>query len=237
MLALNFASTLVQSLLYLVIFLTITAFLLWYFYRSTLQCDRYNTVEGLQQTESRGQQWGLVIVTFILTVIYLPLSTMAVHVIVWSEELWPVPNPYINATTFPPELDPLGPMTEYRDPLDFCWTTTMKRNEVNYAPILVILGIVSFLLVSYTSPNELSSAYLRTKLAVWFPLALRRVIQQSVPKVEKFSGMGRPRSTADMDAEYHRLLERDRNPFAFLYSGTLLRILQRGEQGLTESDH
>ncbi|TFK30404.1 hypothetical protein FA15DRAFT_579807 [Coprinopsis marcescibilis] len=200
-LALNFASTLIQSLLYLVIFMSITACFLWYFYRSTLQCDRYNTLEGLQQTESQGSQWGLVIVTFLLTVIYLPLSTMALHVVVWSEELWPVKNPYINTTTFPPSLDLLGPMAEYRDPLDFCWTTTMKRNEVNYAPILVSLGVIVFLI-----------------LAIWFPLALRRVIEQSVPKVEKHSSMGRIRSSADMDAEYHRLLERDRNPFAFLYS-------------------
>ena len=135
--------------------MAITACLLWYFYRSTLQCDRYNTLEGLQHAESQGNQWGLVIVTFLLTVIYLPLSTMALHVIVWSEELWPVKNPYINATSFPPLLDPLGPMAEYRDPLEFCWTTTMKRNEVNYAPILVILGLMVFLVVSVVPSSVL----------------------------------------------------------------------------------
>ena len=40
-----------------------------------------------------------------------------------------------------------------------------------------------------------------------------------MPKVDKYNGLGRLRTEADMDAEYHRLLERDRNPFAFLYSG------------------
>ncbi|EFI28599.1 hypothetical protein CC1G_13626 [Coprinopsis cinerea okayama7 len=200
-LALNFASTLVQSLLYLIIFMVLAASLLYHFYRSTLQCKRYTTLEGLQQTETQGRQIGLVLTTFLLTVIYLPLSTMAVHVIVWSEELWPVPNPYTNTTTFPPLVEPLGPSEEFRNPMDFCWTTTMKRNEVNYAPVMVILGAVTFLL-----------------LGIWFPLALRRVIRLSVPKVEKYSGMGRIRSSADLDAEYHRLLERDRNPFAFLYS-------------------
>lgn len=206
-LALNFASTLTQSLLYLVVFIVITACLLYYFYRSTLHCDRYNRIEGLQETETRGNQWGLVIVTFLLTVIYLPLSTMAVHVIVWSEELWPVANPYKNATLRRneqgrPILDPLGPIEEFRDPLDFCWTTTMKRNEVNYAAIIVILAVVA---VAF--------------LTIWFPIALRRVIEESVPKVDKYNGLGRLRSEADMDAEYHRLLDRDRNPFAFLYSG------------------
>ncbi|KAJ2920362.1 hypothetical protein MD484_g194, partial [Candolleomyces efflorescens] len=206
-LALNFASTLTQSLLYLLAFITITAALLFYFYRSTLHCDRYNTIEGLQQTETNGNQWGLVIVTFLLTVIYLPLSTMAVHVIVWSEELWPIPNPYknvnatLNADGFP-VLEPLGPVEEFRDPLDFCWTTTMKRNEVNYAAVIVILAVVAVAFLTF-----------------WFPIALRRVIRQSVPKVDKYNGLGRLRTKADMDAEYHRLLERDRNPFAFLYSG------------------
>lgn len=152
-LALNFASTLTQSLLFLVLFIAITAGLLFYFYRSTLHCDRYNRIEGLQHTETRGNRWGLVIVTFLLTVIYLPLSTMAVHVIVWSEELWPMPNPYKNTSiqrtaSGLPILDPLGTIEEYRDPLDFCWTTTMKRNEVNYAAVIVILAVLSLLFVS-----------------------------------------------------------------------------------------
>ncbi len=90
----------------------------------------------------------LLIVTFILTVVYLPLSTMAVHVLVWSEDLWAVPNPYTNATSFPPIVASLGPAEEYRDPLDFCWTTTMKKNEINFAPVVVVLAAVVVLSVS-----------------------------------------------------------------------------------------
>lgn len=163
-LALNFASTLTQSLLYLVVFIAITAALLYYFYRSTLHCDRYNTIEGLQQTETKGTQWGLVIVTFLLTVIYLPLSTMAVHVIVWSEELWPIPNPYKNTTSYVsglPVLEPLGPAEEFRDPLDFCWTTTMKRNEVNYAAVIVMLALVAVGFVRFFFPIHLGFALIR----------------------------------------------------------------------------
>ena len=150
-LALNFASTLIQSLLYLLIFMAIAACLLYYFYRSIQRCARYDLVEGLQQTGSRDKQWGLVIVTFLLTTIYLPLSTLAVHVIVWSEDLWIVPNPYTNTTSSSPDIPPLGPTSEYRDPLDFCWTTTMKKDEVNYAPIFIVISGIVFVVVRATS--------------------------------------------------------------------------------------
>ncbi|RDB29648.1 hypothetical protein Hypma_015565 [Hypsizygus marmoreus] len=201
-LALNFASTLVQSLFFLLIFMAIAAGLLYYFYRSSFNVDRYDIVEGLQQTGPKGKRWGLVIVTFLLTVIYLPLSTMAVHVLVWSQDLWIVPNPYTNATSFPLVVPPLSPASEYRDSLDFCWTTTMKRNQVNYAPVVIILAAIVFVF-----------------LTIWFPIALRSVIKASVPKVDKFTEFGRARNKVEMDAEYHRLLSRDRNPFSFLYSG------------------
>lgn len=127
--------------------MAIAAGLLYYYYRSTVHCDRYNVIEGLQHTEPKGRMWNILIVTFLLTVIYLPLSTMAVHVLVWSQDLWVVPNPYVNATSFPPVVAPLGPPGEYRDPLDFCWTTTMKKDEVNYAPVIVIISAVVFLSV------------------------------------------------------------------------------------------
>ncbi|PBK70305.1 hypothetical protein ARMSODRAFT_885031 [Armillaria solidipes] len=200
--ALNFASTLIQSLVYLIIFFAISSGLLYYFFRSALGCDRYTCIEGLQQTVQEGKRWALLIVTFILTVVYLPLSTMAVHVLVWSEDLWAVPNPYTNATSFPPIVASLGPAEEYRDPLDFCWTTTMKKNEINFAPVVVVLAAIVVL-----------------SLTIWFPIALRSVIKHSVPKVDRYTSLGRLRNSVDLDGEYHRLLSRDQNPFAFLYSG------------------
>ncbi|KAF9496158.1 hypothetical protein BDN71DRAFT_1482328 [Pleurotus eryngii] len=201
-LALNFASNILQSLIYLAVFMAIAGGLLYYFFRSTPLCDRYTAIEGLQRSEPKSGKWGILIVSFLLTALYLPLSTMAVHVIVWSDDLWVVPNYYTNATSFPPSVDPLGPPSEFRDPLDFCWTTTMKKNEINYAPVVIIM---SFIVVA--------------SLTVWFPLALRKVIQRSAPKVDTFTDLGRPRNEGDMDREYHRLLLRDRNPFSFLYGG------------------
>jgi hypothetical protein len=143
-LALNFASTVVQSLIFLVIFMVITSGLLYHFYGSSIYCDRYRRLEGLQGTPPKSGQWGIMITTFLLTVFYMPLSTLAVHVLVWSQDLWVVPNPYINAASLPPTVPPLGPPSEYRDPLEFCWTTTMKKNEVNYAPAIVILSFLVF---------------------------------------------------------------------------------------------
>jgi hypothetical protein len=147
LLALNLGSTVAQPLIFLVLFMVIAAGLLYHFYRSTLHCDRYHTIEGLRAPYLHTNQWSLIIVTFLLTVIYLPLSTMAVHVLVWSQDLWVVPNPYTG--TSPSVLPPLGPASEYRDPLDFCWTTTMKKNEVNYAPMIIILSVVVIFFVRY----------------------------------------------------------------------------------------
>jgi hypothetical protein len=148
-LALNFASGLKQSLIFLVVFMVIACGLLYHFHKCARHSDRYNCVEGLQQTDPDGRQWGLIAVTFLSTLIYLPMSTMAVHVIVWSQDLWVVPNPYLNATSFPPQVPPLGPADEYRDPLDFCWTTTMNKNEINYAPALIILSFIVCGLVGF----------------------------------------------------------------------------------------
>ncbi|KAF8632635.1 hypothetical protein AX15_001834 [Amanita polypyramis BW_CC] len=201
-LALNFGNTLSQSILFLVMFMVIAFVLLYVLHRYSMQCEHYTSMEGLQPGESKSSQWGLVIVTFLLTVIYLPLSTMAVHVLVWSQDLWVVPNPYLNATSFPPSAPPLGPLNVYRRPLDFCWTTTMKLNQVNYAPLLVISAFVTILF-----------------LTVWFPMELRRVIRRSVPKVDRFTELGRRRNTVELDDEYQRLLLRDHNSFAYLYNG------------------
>jgi hypothetical protein len=142
MLALNWASTIIQSLLFLLIFLTISTGLLWYFRRVTNRCAELQHLEGLQAAEPREYGRLTIVVTFILAVIYLPVSTMAVHVLVWSDDLWVVPNPYVNATTSPPIVSPLGPSEQWRNPLDFCYTTTMKKNEINWAPVLVIVATI-----------------------------------------------------------------------------------------------
>ena len=107
-----------------------------------------NSQEGFPPVRRKGSGWGLIAVCFMLTVIYLPLSTVVTHALVWSQDFWPIPNPYIDSPTQPPVLSPLGPPEEFYDPLDFCYTTTMKRNEVNFAPIIVAVSAATFLVVS-----------------------------------------------------------------------------------------
>ncbi|KAI0724627.1 hypothetical protein C8T65DRAFT_7352 [Cerioporus squamosus] len=201
-LAFNFASTLVQSLILLVVFMIVAGILLYVFMRMTAACCSVVIPEGLQSATYLKHTWLVLLCSFVLTVIYLPLSTMAVHVLVWSDDLWVVPNPYTNATTFPPEVTPLGPPEEYRDPLDFCYTTTMLRNEVNYAPVVVIIAIICFL-----------------ALTIWYPIHLHRTIRRVTPKVDRYTELGALRSQNDMDREYQRLLSRDKNPLSFLYGG------------------
>ncbi|KZT30532.1 hypothetical protein NEOLEDRAFT_1053472 [Neolentinus lepideus HHB14362 ss-1] len=200
-LALNFTTTLFEGLIVLIIFMILAGVLIYLFWRSTRDCVT-RAQEGLHCPANTSSGWGIVIITFVLTLIYLPLSTMAIHVLVWSDDLWVVPNPYTNATTNPPIVPPLGPSDEYRDPLDFCWTTTMKRNELNWAPIVLILAFITVIFFTFC-----------------FPLALRRVIKQSVPIVDPYTELGRRRSQSEMDREYQRLLARDEGPFAFLYNG------------------
>lgn len=164
-LALSFASSTKWAMVILIVLMFITGTLLYFFYRATSVCCRLGTVEGLQAANWFPHKWTLIFMSFVLTVVYLPLSTMAVHVVVWSDDLWVVPNPYTNATSLPPVLPPLGPSAEYRDPLDFCWTTTMRRNELNYAPALVILALISLggvsgrLLPCYPGLTACSSQY------------------------------------------------------------------------------
>lgn len=60
------------------------------------------------------------------------------------------------------------------------------------------------------------------QLTIWYPIAIARIIRQSVPKVDKFTELGRPRNQVEMNAEYQRLLNRDLSPFAFLYRGIVM---------------
>ncbi|KAI0348576.1 hypothetical protein BDW22DRAFT_1319309 [Trametopsis cervina] len=199
-LAFNFASGIRIATIMLVVFMIFSGVLLYLFHRATSVCCRIGSPEGFQQPPLLKNQWSLVVVSFLLTAIYLPLSTMAVHVIVWSDDLWVVPNPYINATTFPPQLPPLGSDSEFRGPLDFCYTTTMERNQLNYAPAVIIVAIISFL-----------------ALSVWYPIHLRRTIQMVAPQVDAYTELGTLRSNTELNREYQRALDRDKNPLQFLY--------------------
>ncbi|KAH7104776.1 hypothetical protein BKA62DRAFT_693377 [Auriculariales sp. MPI-PUGE-AT-0066] len=197
-LALNFGSSFVQSLAWLCIFLVLSCLLLYYFNKATNQLQRRSIREGLQSIHD-ASGWSVIFATFGLTILYLPLSTIALHGVLWSSDFWVVPNPYLNGTTFPPSS--LGPVEEFRDPLDFCYTTTMRKDQINWAPVIVGLSAVTFIFMSF-----------------WFPWRLHSAIKQTVPHVDPYSETGKKRTKTEMETEYLRLLDRDYSPFTFLYS-------------------
>lgn len=199
-LALNFGSTMVQSLIFLVVFLVIACLLLYAFHKSTSRLATTATREGLQP-QYDGSGWGVVITSFVLTILYLPLSTIALHALVWSSDFWVVPNPYLNSTVSPAQLPSLGPAEVYRQPLDFCYTTTMLKDQINYAPVIVLISAFTFIMMTF-----------------WFPVRLARAVKLAVPHVDPYTELGKKRTPDEMESEYMRLMDRDISPFAFLYN-------------------
>jgi hypothetical protein len=146
-LALNIPTKLTQSLIFLAIFMVISGLLLYRFHVMTSQYSPSAFREGLQSRQPNSS-WGIIAVSFVLTVLYLPLSTLAVHGVLWSSDFWVVANPYSNSTKPQPQ-ETLGPPEVWRDPLDFCFTTTMRRDQVNYAPVIVVMSVITLIFVRH----------------------------------------------------------------------------------------
>ncbi|KIM22943.1 hypothetical protein M408DRAFT_269120 [Serendipita vermifera MAFF 305830] len=198
-LALNIPTKLTQSLIFLAIFMVICGVLLYHFYTVTARYSPTAFREGLQARQPPSH-WGVIAVSFVLTILYLPISTIAVHGLFWSSDFWVVANPYTNVTNPLAELPTLGPASVWREPLDFCFTTTMRKDEVNYAPVIVVMSAITFIFMT-----------------LWFPIRLMQTIRQVLPRVDPYTELGRKRSNPEMELEYQRLLERDQNPLGFLY--------------------
>jgi len=107
----------------------ISGLLLYYFHTSVYNICSAEYREGLQGKDTRSR-WGVVFTAFVLTLIYLPMSTMAVHAIVWSDDFWPG-----NATTVSPSDDAV------------CYTTTLNEDEINFAPLVIVLAALTFIFV------------------------------------------------------------------------------------------
>ncbi|CAE6475333.1 unnamed protein product [Rhizoctonia solani] len=201
-LALNFGGKLLQSILFLGILTAISGCLLFWFHRLTARWSPNATPEGLLSRDPARGTRAVPLVSFALTVLYLPLSTISVHAITWSSDFWPVENPFVGYNgTKTPDLQPLGPSSVFHEPLDFCWTTTMRKDEINYAPAAVVLGVLTLMFMTF-----------------WFPIRLGKTIRRSLPVVEPYDALGQRRSEEEMENEYQRFLERDNSPFSFLYN-------------------
>lgn len=206
-LGLDLVSVFGYAVVFFIVWIVITALALWRFWRMTKAHNPNKTVEGydsqgwIYKSASRGTRFANTCLVFLLGLLYLPLSKLAVDALVWSSDFWPVPNPYKGGIDDPDPGALLGDPDIWRAPLDFCYTTTMRKDTFNWA--YVIVPMAALVIVFYT---------------LWYPYKLMMTIKEMLPRVSRFNELGRKRSEEEMQIYYHRLLNRDKSPFNFLYN-------------------
>ncbi|KAI9594794.1 hypothetical protein BDF19DRAFT_414199 [Syncephalis fuscata] len=138
------------------------------------------------------------IILFIVTTLYLPLLSMALGALTWSDDFWPIKNPYKNTDN--PDFAAMPHDEGYRSPEKFCYNTSMKEGEFNWAYLIVPLAAIIFVV-----------------LGAYFPYALFRLIRWNQPKIDRYDDDGQ--LIQNYREEYQRKLEQDMSPYNFLYSG------------------
>ncbi|KAF8523077.1 hypothetical protein BU17DRAFT_75023 [Hysterangium stoloniferum] len=109
-LALNLGHTTVSLILFIVC-MAVSGLSLYHFHVSVRRICLASSREGLQ-SRATGSNWGLLFSGFFLTLIYLPMSTISVHALLWSDDFWPDRNV----------------------------THISSDNEINFAPLVLILA-------------------------------------------------------------------------------------------------
>ncbi|KAI8347282.1 hypothetical protein B0O80DRAFT_373018, partial [Mortierella sp. GBAus27b] len=200
-LSLDFPRALGYGMIFLALF-SLVCFGALYMFKIMTRTDPNDDIEGLEVSSwslrSKKQRVETISIVFLLTTLYLPLAKLSLDALVWSDTMWPTPNPYKN-TDFP-VLEPLGPSGIYREPYDFCYVTSMKIQDLNFAYAIIPLAI--FTICANT---------------VYFPLAIRKLVVQNLPRIDKYTEQGERR--LDPDEEYKRLTNSDNCPYNFLYNG------------------
>jgi hypothetical protein len=224
-LSLDFVSAFGQALIFLLVLTVVTLAALYELYRFTggwagpngsLGRGKLDLGEGYdrEDLQERRRSWRdsygwKVAVTFWLSSIYLPLSKLAIQALAFTDDYWPVPNPYKLYDTDKPSRPSLGPSSEFYSSMDFCWKTTMRRRDglehINWVFVIVPIAIVVVLLLSF-----------------WLPWRLMQVVKREAPTVDKFTELGENRR--DKNGEYERLLDADPSPFNFLYRGAFFSL-------------
>lgn len=207
-LALDFVSIFGMAIIWLLVWMGIIAIVLLWFWRLSSSYDPNRNVHGYEgqpyifRSSKRGNKALNVFLTFVLTSLYMPLSKMALDTLLWSSDYWAVSDPYQGGNVRNPTPPPLGDSNTYRDPLDFCYTTTMRKDEFNYAWVIVPAAGLTILV--YT---------------ILWPLYLAKVIRTMRPNVSKYNELGVKRTAVEMDREYERQLGHDKSPLNYLYNG------------------
>ncbi|CAG8466098.1 26770_t:CDS:2 [Dentiscutata erythropus] len=183
----------------------VIAFGALYWFRMMTKWDPNADVEGLESSpwnlrpETKRRQ--NIIITFLLTTLYLPISKLSIDALVWGDTFWAIPNPYIYSDT--PDFSYYNNMTDNRNPNDFCYVTSMREGDLNFSPVIIGVALVTLVLLTF-----------------WFPFALKKLVDKNAPKVDEYNEVGE--SVADINGEYRKLLEKDTCPYNFLYNVSLI---------------
>ncbi|CAG8623522.1 8765_t:CDS:2 [Cetraspora pellucida] len=172
-----------------------------YWFRMMTKWDPNADTEGLESSP-----WNLrpktnrrqnIIITFLLTTLYLPISKLSIDALVWGDTFWAIPNPYIYNDT--PDFSYFNNITDNRDFNDFCYITSMRKGDWNFSPVIIGVALVTLALLTF-----------------WFPIALKRLVDKNSPKVDEYNEVGE--KIANIGGEYRKLLEKDICPYNFLYN-------------------
>ncbi|KAG0204931.1 hypothetical protein BGX28_003273 [Mortierella sp. GBA30] len=189
------------GMVFLILF-GLICFIALYTFKIMTRTDPNDDIEGLEVSSwslrSKKARIETIAIVFLLTTLYLPLAKLSFDALVWSDTMWPIHNPYTNSDF--PVLEELGPSGIYRDPNDFCYVTSMKIQDLNFAYVIIPLAVFALCINTF-----------------YFPLAIRRLIVLNLPRIDRYTEQGERR--LDLDEEYKRLTNSDNCPYNFLYNG------------------
>ncbi|CAB4392488.1 unnamed protein product [Rhizophagus irregularis] len=171
---------------FLLIFCVI-GFVCLFMFRKIANWKKVTDVENLESS-SRFSLLQSHIIVFILTTLYVPLTKLSLDALVWSDNFWPVKNPYLPDVDFPDFVD-VG-NGALRSPKDFCYVTSMNKNDTNLSPFIIALGILNLALISF-----------------WFPIKLRKTVNKHMNR------FGFARNDKDEEDDNKK------NPHKFIYDG------------------
>lgn len=206
-LALDFVSVFGLAIVFFVLWIVLTGLGLLWFWHMTSSYDANRSIQGYEgqpyifSSPKRGTKVTNIVVTFVLTSLYIPLSKIAFDALLWSSDFWVVVDPYQGGAINDPHPASLGDPAIFRGPMDFCYTTTMRKDEFNWAWFIVPVAFTC--IVVYT---------------ILWPIYLVRVIRTMCPSVSEYNELGKKRNAEDMDSAYGRQLDHDKSPLNFLYN-------------------
>lgn len=145
-LALDFVSVFGLAVIFLLAWFVATAGALGWFWRMTSAYDPNRDIQGLEgqpyifRSPRRGTKAANVVVTFLLMTLYIPLTKLAMDVLVWEEDFW---------------VKRGGEGGEQPD----CWSTAKSGEEFNFAWLLVPLAGLIVLVYTIAWPIYMGREY------------------------------------------------------------------------------